>query len=88
MNNDLVTQLRNSIGEKVDYNGTPCIVVEILEHPLLLVLQATGPGSVIQPNQYGGPQRRVTPVFTLPCLDSDGKGLHPELLALGLEFIL
>lgn len=84
---ELIEQLRNSIGSEVEYCGMRCTVVELLEQPLCLVLQALGARIAIQENQYGLPYRRVTPVFTIPCLTSDGEGcINPELLTLGLCF--
>jgi hypothetical protein len=82
---ELVQQLRNTIGTVVHYNGLRCTVVELLEEPLCLVIQATAARTTIQDNQFGVAQRRVAQVFTLPCLsDTDEAGLHPELLSLGL----
>lgn len=83
---ELLSQLRNTIGTQVEYNGVPCAVVELLEEPLCLVLQALGPRRAIQESQYGRPQRWVTPIFTIPCLSEEAAGVfHPELLALGLR---
>ena len=82
---DLIKQLRTTIGSQVNYGGVRCSVVELLEEPLCLVLQALGPRIALQDSQFGAPQRRVTPAFTIPCLSTtDDGGLHPELLALGL----
>lgn len=82
---DLIQQLRNSIGSEVEYCGMRCTVVELLDQPLCLVLQALGARIAIQENQYGLPYRRVTPVFTIPCLSSNEEEcLNPELLNLGL----
>lgn len=83
--NELIQQLRNTIGTAVNYNGVQCTVVELLEEPLSLVIQAITARTTLQDNQFGAPRRRVTQVFTLPCLsDTDEGGLHPELLSLGL----
>jgi hypothetical protein len=82
---ELVQQLRNSIGTEVEYNGLRCTVVELLEEPLSLVIQATSAHTTIQDNQFGDAQRRVAQVFTLPCLsDTDDGALHQELLSLEL----
>ena len=82
---DLIRQLRQTIGIEVVHNGIKCTVVELLEEPFCLVLQALGVRTTIQNNQYGSPQRMATQVFTIPCL-SDGNSnlLHRELVALGL----
>ena len=82
-------KLRGAIGEQVLYNGVNCTVVELLEQPLCLVLQALGARTAIQDSQFGSPYRRVTPVYTIPCLNDEGDGgLHSELLALGLSLEL
>lgn len=82
---EIVKQLRSSIGTQVHYNGIRCSVVELLEDPTCLVLQALETRSTIQDNQFGTPQRRVTQVFTIPCFSeiTDGR-LHDELLSLDL----
>jgi hypothetical protein len=83
----LTQHLRRAIGTTVEYHGVRCSVVELLEEPLCLVLETVGGRTTIQDNQFGSPQRRVTQVFTLPCLsDSDDGSLHQELLSLGLGF--
>lgn len=81
----LVQQLRETIGAQVDYQGLRCAVVELLDEPPSLVLQVLGPRTTIQENQFGLPNRRVTQIFTIPCLSEDeGECLHQELLSLGL----
>jgi hypothetical protein len=82
---ELIQQLRSTIGAEVKYNGVRCTVVELLEEPLCLVIETAGGRTTIQDNQFGSPQRRVTQIFTLPCLsDTDDGSLHQELLSLGL----
>jgi hypothetical protein len=82
----LIKRLRGHIGSQVIHNGIPCIVVELLEQPLCLVIEAIGARTTIQDNQFGRPQRLASRVFTIPCLSDDNSDcLHPALLALGLE---
>lgn len=82
----LIKRLRGHIGSQITHNGIPCIVVELLEQPLCLVIEAIGARTTIQDNQYGRPQRLASRVFTIPCLSHDNSELlHPELLALGLD---
>ncbi len=86
MRQKLIPQLRRYIGQTVQHNGIDCTIVEVLEEPLSLILQATGPPTEIQQSQFGKPHRRVIPIFTLPCLcEEGGIALHPQLLALGLN---
>ena len=83
--NELMKQLRSTIGAQVNYRGIRCTVVELLKEPLCLVIEAQEVCTSIQDNQYGNPQRRVTEVFTIPCLSDLNEGyLHQELLTLGL----
>ncbi len=82
----LIKQLRSTIGVEVEYNGSRCAVVELLEQPLCLVVEALSARSTIQDNQFGSPQRRVSRIFTIPCLSESNDGtLHQELLSLGLR---
>ncbi len=80
---ELIRQLRNMIGKEVEYNARPCIIVELLEEPLQLILEETGSRHAIQENQFGQPQRRAPSIHTLLCLEGDA--LHGDLLALGLS---
>ena len=83
----LVQQLRGAIGMELNYQGVRCIVVELIGAPLTLVLQSLETHSTVQDDQLGTPKRRVTEIFTIPCLDEDdGENLHQELEALGLPF--
>lgn len=80
-----IQDLRRLIGRRVVHQGTPCLVVELLEHEPALVLEASGPREGIQDNQYGNPHRRVPEVFTIPFFEEPGsEALHPALLALDL----
>lgn len=82
---ELIQQLRHTIGTEVEYHARRCTVVELLEEPLCLVIQAAAIHTTIQDNQFGTPQRRVAQTFTLPCLSEGGKGqLSDALLSLGL----
>jgi hypothetical protein len=82
----LITRLRNTIGAEVEYNGVRCTVIELLDNPLSLVLQAVDSRDAIQDNQFGTPQRRVKEIFTLPCLNGRaGNSLHEDILALDLR---
>ncbi len=88
-NSELIQQLRRTIGTTVVYNGVRCSVMELLEQPLGLVLQALDTRTAIQDTQFGSPHRRVTQVFTVPCLSEENReALHPELLALELNLSL
>ncbi len=77
-------QLRGMIGVRVTHEGMRCVVIEVLEDGPSLVLQQVGE-SVIQPNQFGDPQRRVPATCTVPVLTADRTALHPAFLALELD---
>lgn len=82
----LIDRLRDTIGAEVEYNGVRCTVIELLDNPLSLVLQATDSMDAIQDNQFGTPSRRVKKIFTLPCLDEyTDNSLHDDILALDLR---
>lgn len=77
-------QLRRMIGIQVCRQGTACVVIEVLEDNVALVLQAIAGEAAIQSNQFGDARRRVPPTFTVPVLNAAHDGLHPDFLALDL----
>ena len=79
-----VERLRGMIGVCVCYRGANCFVMEVLEDGPSLVLQDTSQTD-IQDNKFGDPHRRVARTYTVPVIDEDGEGFHPEFLSLHLE---
>lgn len=77
-------QLRGMIGLTVRYRGHTCCVIEVLEDGPSVVLEERGPAKALQEDQFGDPQRRVPRTFTVPILDEQRTGIHPEFLALDL----
>lgn len=80
----LVYELRKLIGEAVLHNGVCCRLLEVLEDGPQVVLEDCEANTSIQENQYGGMWRRVPRIYTIPVIDADGKGFHPQFLALNL----
>lgn len=76
--------LRGLIGRSVDYHGRRLKVVEVLTDGPALVLEQVGGSRAIHGNQFGEPGRRSPETWTLPVLDTDGRGLHPLMEELGL----
>jgi len=78
-----LTQLRGMIGQRVAHQGLRCLIVEVLEQDLELVLQIEEHHS-IQPDQYGEARRLTPDTITIPVLSLDRTELHAVFLALEL----
>jgi hypothetical protein len=76
--------LRALIGLKVRYLGRPWIVVEVVDSPPSLVLEADAPASVIQADMHGRPWEYVVETRMIPVLTQDQTALSEDLLALEL----
>ncbi|MFN2309826.1 MAG: hypothetical protein ABR553_08865 [Gammaproteobacteria bacterium] len=79
-----LARLRTCIGQELDFDGHHCRIIEILEDGPALVLACESAAAVIQPDQYGDANRRVTLTRTVPVLSSDQLQFHPEFLRLNL----
>lgn len=75
-------QLVRLIGRRLDYQGRPCRIIEVLEDGPHLVLEDCGPEKIIQADQYGDAHRRVTRTYTVPLLNVRGDALNPLLSGL------
>ena len=73
---DLLEQLRALVGQRVDYSGLCCRVVEVLDTEHALVVRCEGKERVIQGNQFGEANRRVQKYHTLPLFDETAQ-LNP-----------
>jgi hypothetical protein len=78
-----LTQLRGMIGQRVIHEGLRCLVVEVLEQDLEIVLQVEEHHS-IQPDQYGEARRIAPDTLTIPVLSADRTELHAIFLSLEL----
>lgn len=74
--------LRALIGLRVRYEGRPWVVVEVMESPPSLVLEADGAASVIQADMHGRPWDYATETRVINVLTADETGLSDELLSL------
>ncbi len=79
-----VEQLRQMIGQWVQYQGIPCQVIEALQEGPALVLVGSATKTTIQPNQYGEAWRRVPEIYIVPVFNSERTALDPAFLELGL----
>ena len=81
MNRPLITinRLRGLIGQRLYYQGTECLIIEVLEDGPNLVLQEFGPHTIIQSDQYDEAHRRVPATFTIPVHDKISGTLNPAL---------
>ncbi|MCB1874415.1 MAG: hypothetical protein KDH88_00405 [Chromatiales bacterium] len=76
-------QLRSLCGKRVRYLGEDLIVVDLLDEPYALVLQADG-DPAIQADLHGNPCRRAPRTLTVPLLDASGEKLNPDLAEIGV----
>lgn len=75
-------QLRGLIGRRINYQGTECRIIEVLEDGPSVVLEEYTDHTVIQDDQYGEGHRRVAPTFSIPLWDAQSGGLNPALAEL------
>lgn len=78
-----LSQLRGMIGQRVIFQGQSCLVIEVLEQDIELVLQVEK-HQTIQPDQYGDARRLAPDTITIPVLSPDRTELHSIFLTLDL----
>ncbi len=78
------SHLRRLIGERVDYRGTRCRLVEVVEDEQAVVLEACHRFSELQSDQTGNTSRRVPKLISVRVFLPGGAGLNPEFIDLGL----
>lgn len=71
MTDPFAERLRVLIGQRCDYDGRPCQVVEVLSGQGLLVLQARDQLPPVQFNQYGQAGRRIHEIIEVPLYGPD-----------------
>ena len=74
--------LRALIGLQVRYLGREWIVIEVVDSPPSLVLEADSAASVMQSDMHGRPWEYAAETRMIPILTQDQTGLSDELLAL------
>ena len=79
-----VSQLRDLIGYEVEFDGTTCQIIEVIEDGPALILQHLHQHSTIQADQHGEAHRRVPSTITVPVYDSQGTALNADFSALNL----
>ncbi len=75
--------LRTLIGLRLRHRGSPCRVVEVLDSPPALVLEAIAPASLVA-DQYGHPWEYAAETRVLRLLSDDRTRLSDALLDLEL----
>jgi len=75
-------QLRALVGCRVEYQGQPCQIIEVLDSEQALVVQCIAESSApaIQGNQFGEATRRVQTCHTVPLFDPE-RELNPEIIS-------
>jgi len=82
--NITIDRLRGLIGIRVEYDGSACEIIEILEDGPSLILQDCEDRPTIQADQYGEAHRRVPTIRTVPILCPDQHDWSPTFLGLNL----
>lgn len=73
-------KLKILLGRSLNYQGTPCQVIEILgEEPPVLVLRDLRGTKVMQPNQHGDAGGWASPLFTVALLNVRQDGFNLDL---------
>lgn len=72
-------RLKSLVGAELRYQGLPCILVEVLDEPPVVVLRPIGAAPVIQTDNFGKPVRHAPQLFELPVFAPDGESLSAEL---------
>lgn len=82
LDNQLIEQLRHTIGHFANYKGQTCRIIELIEDGPWLVLTPETADAAIQPNQFGEAHRRTQETFTVPIYAQDSDQLLPFVAAL------
>lgn len=82
---ELIKDLRDLIGQFVEYQGIRCEVIEVLEDGPAIVLQDCNNHNTIQADQHGEAHRRVpkTRTVQVPVYASG----HYDLNEIGIELL-
>lgn len=81
-------RLQDLIGKRLQYRGSYCQIIDILDEGPALILQDCSDHKTIQANQFGEANRRVSPTFVISLLNVRGDGLNPVLSQLGQSYSL
>lgn len=72
------------LGTRLQYRGTPYTVIEIIDTPTALILEADVPSSKIQTDVNGNARREMRELVTVPIFTADSEKLHSEFLQINL----
>ncbi len=76
--------LHNLIGHEVEFAGSLCQIIEILEDGPALILQQRQHLTTIQADQHGEAHRRVPATITIQVYEQHGVTLHADFHSLNL----
>lgn len=74
--------LHQLIGTPVNYKGTPCRIIEVLDDGPALVLKSITPNAVIQANRFGEATRRSPETYTVAVYPEGSEQPNPFVLRL------
>lgn len=80
--NEIMRFARGMIGARIVHNGEACTIIELLEHKLVLIIEADHPRKSIQSDAYGNARREMRALYSLPLLNETADALHPDLMHL------
>lgn len=69
----IINDLKLLLGKQLDYKGSICEVIDVLEDDPALVLQSLASQDKIQPDQYGEAHRRAPETFTVSVFDQNNQ---------------
>lgn len=78
----VMKQARNLIGARLQHEGQACVVIEVLEDRLELVLESDSPSLEIQADAYGKARREMRALLYVPIINQARDGPHPYFLEL------
>lgn len=79
-----LTDLRKLLGQRVQWDGVECEIVEILEDGPALILQECNAQHVIQADQHGDAHRHVPVMHTVAVLNPEKTEYDVAFRHLGL----
>ena len=79
-------RLQDLIGKHLQYRGSYCQIIDILDEEPALILQDCADHKAIQSNQFGEANRRISPTYVVSLLNVRGDALNPVLSQLAQSY--
>ena len=70
------------LGARLRYRGASYTIIDVVDAPYALILEADTPTSKIQTDVNGNARREMRELLTVPVFTSDSNELHNEFLQL------